>query len=112
MRLIQESYDTSTGFTDQYFYDDQTNKLTIRRLQDVEDTLAENVRIYNTHNGKENMRYKDSDGLHHVAHIPFAIIEKWLREDGFNWFRSTDKERRAKLNHPDNRKLLMRPGRL
>jgi hypothetical protein len=109
MRLIAKTYDPNTGFTEEAWYDDQTSKLTLRRLQDVEDTLAENRRLYNDH-GKTN--YADSDGLHHVAHIPFAIIEKWLREDGFNWYNSSDKERRAKLNHPDNRHLLVRPGKL
>ena len=111
MRKVQSHYDAATGFTDEYWYDDMTKKLTIRRLQDVEDTLNTNVMNFNSHVGKKPS-YSDSDGLHHVAHIPFAIIEKWLREDGFNWFQSTDAERRAKLNDRDNQKLLVRPGRL
>tara|TARA_R110000772_G_C13280516_1_gene437091 strand:+ start:1018 stop:1356 length:339 start_codon:yes stop_codon:yes gene_type:complete len=112
MRLVNKTYDGSTGFTDEYYYDDATNKLTIRRSQDVQDTLAENKRIYNSHTGKKPS-YSDSEGgAHHVAHIPFSIIEKWLREDGFNWYNSTDKERKAKLNHRDNRHLLVRPGKL
>ena len=111
MKKIRSTYDPRTGFTDEYWYDDATKKLTIRRLQDVEDTLAENQRIFNTHAGKKPS-YGDSDGLHHVAHIPFAIIEKWMREEGFDWYNSCDKDRKAKLNHPDNRHLLVRPGRL
>ena len=109
MRLIHETYDPRTGITEEAWYDDQTCKLTLRRLQDVEDTLAENRRLFNDHGRKH---YKDSNGLHHVAHIPFMIIEKWLREDGFDWYKSSDADRRKKLNHPDNRYLLVRPGKL
>jgi hypothetical protein len=59
-----------------------------------------------------NIGYADSEGgAHHVARIPFTIVEKW-RKEGFDWFKSTDKERRARLNDPDNRYLLVRPGRL
>lgn len=108
MRLLAKKYDPKTGITEEAWYDDQTNKLTLRRLQDVDDTLAENRRIYNDHGRKH---YKDSDGLHHVAHIPFMIIEKWMKQ-GFNWYNSSDAERKAKLNDPDNRHLLVRPGKL
>jgi len=108
LRLVRKRYDPVTGFTDEFWYDDHTRRVTIRRLQDVEATLARNRRVY-SQAGK--VGYGDSEGLHHVAHIPFSIIEKWLTE-GFNWYKSTDKERKAKLNHPDNRHLLVRPGKL
>ena len=108
MKLIAREYCPFTGITEEAYYDDATSKLTLRRLQDVEHTLAMNKAQFNEHNGG----YQDSDGLHQIAHIPFMIIEKWLREDGFNWFHSSDKERRSKLNSIDNRKLLVRPGKL
>lgn len=109
MRLVGSDYDPETKFTDEYWYDDATDKLTIRRLQDVEADLNNNKAQFNMHDG---IHYGDSKGFHKVATIPLAIIEKWLREEGFNWYNSTDKERRAKLNHPDNRFLLTRPGKL
>ena len=109
MRLLQRTYDPRTGFTEEAWYDDHTKRLTLRRLQDVEATLAKNRKIFNDH-GKTN--YSDSDGLHRVAHIPFAILEKWLREEGFDWYNSSHKERAAKLNHPDNQHLLVRPGKI
>lgn len=110
MKLISSEYDPRTGFTEEHWYNDTTNELTIRRLQDVEGTLDANVQAFNTHSGKG---YKDSQGgAHHVARIPLSVVEKWLREEGFDWFNSTDKERRARLNDPNNRKFLVRPGRL
>ena len=110
MKLIKSSYDPATGFTDEYWYDEMGKKLTIRRLQDVEDTFASNKMTFNSHTGKK-ATYADSDGLHHVARIPLVIIEKWMRE-GFNWYNSTDAERRKKLNDRDNSKVLVRPGKL
>ena len=111
MKLISSEYDPGTGFTEEAWYDDATKRLTLRRLQDVEATLADNKASFNLHAGKKPT-YGDSDGLHHVARIPFAVIEKWMREDGFNWYNSTDAERRAKLNNRDFKDFLVRPGKL
>lgn len=109
MNLIQEHYDPASGITDQYFYDDATNRLTIRRLQDVEAVLDDNKSNFNQHDG---IKYNDSKGLHQVATIPNILIEKWLREEGFNWYTATDSEKRKKLNDPDYRYLKVRPGKL
>lgn len=113
-QLVKREYDPETGITEEFWYaapkvKDGPGRVTIRRLQDVDDILDMNKMAYNTHGKKAN--YSDSNGNHHVATIPTILIEKWMRE-GFNWYESTDKERRAKLNDPDNRKLLVRPGRL
>lgn len=108
MRKIYESYEPETGITEQVFHDEMTKKTTIRRLQDVEGVIADNKKQFNLHGNKQ---YNDSDGLHKVATIPLMVIEKWIRE-GFNWYESTDAERRKKLNDPDNRYLLVRPGKL
>lgn len=113
MKLLKRDYDKFTGITEEYWFeeglDGKPGKLTIRRLQDVEYTLAMNKIQANEHSG---INYSDSKGLHKVATIPHIKLEQWLREDGFDWFNSTDKERRAKLNDRDNSKLLVRPGRL
>ena len=111
MQLLLREYDKFTGITEESWYNEIEGTLTLRRLQDVEHTLAMNKVMKNSHVGKK-ASYSDSDGLHHVARIPFMIVEKWLREDGFDWYNSTDKERRAKLNDADNGKLLVRPGKL
>lgn len=109
-KLIAKTYDQFTGMTEETWYDEAEGTVTLRRLQDVEHTLAMNKVMKNSHG---NVGYSDSKtGNHHVARIPFAIVEKWLREDGFDWFNSTDKERRSKLNDRDHQHLLVRPGRL
>jgi len=110
MKLIKRDYDSETGITEEFWYNEAEGKMTIRRLQDVEDQLDFNKDAFNSHSGID---YSDSKGgAHHVARIPLIILEKWKREEGFDWFNSTDKERRARLNDPDNRFLLVRPGRL
>ena len=110
-KLIAKDYDQFTGMTEETWYDEAEGTITLRRLQDVEHTLAMNKVMHNEHTAKKPT-YSDSTGLHQVARIPFAVVEKWLREDGFDWFNSTDKERKAKLNDRDNSKLLVRPGTL
>ena len=109
MHLIREEYDQTSGITDQYFYDDMTKKLTIRRLQDVKATLNDNKANFNQHDG---IKFNDSKGLHQVARIPHILIEKWLREEGFNWMTASDADKRKKLNDPDYRYLRVRPGKL
>jgi uncharacterized protein YodC (DUF2158 family) len=110
VKLLSSDYDKHTGMTEEHWYDESTKRLTIRRLQDVEGTLNDNREQYKS---QGNIGYGDSTGgAHKVATIPFVILEKWLREEGFDWFNSTDKERRARLNDPDNKFLLVRPGRL
>lgn len=111
MRLIAREYCQFTGITEEAYYNDATNQLTIRRLQDVEHTLAANKAQFNMHTGKKPS-YQGEQGAHHVARIPHMLIEKWQKEEGFDWFNSTDKERRARLNDRDNSKLLVRPGKL
>ena len=115
MRLIHEDYDPFTGITEQFFWEDPVvpdgpGKFKIRRLQDVDHILALNKIMYNEHSSKK-ANYNDSNGLHLVAQIPLILIEQWMSE-GFDWFNSTDAERKAKLNNRDNSKLLVRPGKL
>lgn len=113
MKLVKSDYDPFTGITEEFWYEETEgketpNKIHIKRFQDVEHTLAMNKVAYNGHN---KAAYGDSNGMHHVATIPTILIEQWMRE-GFNWYESTDAQRKAKLNDRDNSKLLVRPGRL
>jgi hypothetical protein len=109
MRLTASEYDPETGFTEEFWFDEQTGKVTINRIQDVEGTIEANRATYMG----ASKDYSDSKGgAHLVARIPLVIIEKWLREDGFDWFNSTDKERRAILNKAENKFLKVRPGTL
>lgn len=111
MKLIYETYDKFTGMTDRIFFQEGVNgekgTMTVQRLQDVEHILAMNkVQKNNSQKG-----YGDSNGFHKIASIPFIVIEQWFRE-GFDWYNSTDKERRAKLNSREYQHLLVREGKL
>jgi hypothetical protein len=115
MKLIARDYNPISGFTEEMWYQDPEiqggpGKVTIRRLQDVDHILAQNKIQHNLHSGKKPS-YTDSKGLHKVATVPFGLIEKWHSE-GFNWFQSTNAERKAKLNDREYGKLLVRPGKL
>lgn len=101
-----KQYDPETGFTTETWYDDQDKKIHVRRTQPVEYNYRQN-KIALAHSPRD---FHKDDGLYLKARIPNAIIEKWLIEDGFNWFNSTDAERRKKLNrHPE---LHVRKGQL
>jgi hypothetical protein len=112
-RLLRKDYEEFTGITEETWYDEDAGTITLRRYQDVEHILERNQIMFNEHTGKPKFNdIKGDTGMYHKARIPFMIIEKWLREDGFDWYKSSDAERRAKLNDGDNKKLLVRPGRL
>jgi hypothetical protein len=112
-RLIKSDYDPLTGFTEEFWYEEPVilggpGRVTIRRLQDVEGTLALNREQLNM----APKGYSDvKEGLYHKARIPLVKVEQWMRE-GFNWFEASDNEKRAKLNERDNSKLLVRSGKI
>lgn len=99
--LIKRTYDPHTRITEEFWYEEipgaVKNKIHIRRFQDVEGTLDLNKaqRNMDQHAGR---KFANTDGLFHAGRIPFAVIEKWMREDGFNWFTATTEEKRKKLN--------------
>lgn len=98
-------YDPHTGIREEMWYDDRDKKVHVRRTADVEHIFRDNqIAIANS----PRDFYKD-DGLYLKARIPNITIERWMRE-GFDWYKSTDSERRKKLNqHPE---LHMRAGKL
>lgn len=101
-------FNDSTGATEHYYYDHSSDKIIVRHVVDVEGIIDQNKREFNSHSGG----YGDSDGLHKIATIPLILIDKWKRENGFDWFNSTDKERRAWLDKPEHAFLKTRPGKL
>ena len=114
MQLVHRDYDPLTGITEETWFeegiDGKPDRITLRRLQDVDHILMANKIAFNSFMSKKPS-YTGSDGFHKVASIPSILIEKWIRE-GFNWFTATDSERRARLNDRDYQKLLTRPGKL
>lgn len=107
-KLVARDYDPTTGITEEFYHNEQEGTITIRRLQDVEGQLDQNKAMFNEHNG---IGYGDSNGAHLVARIPLVIVEQW-KEQGFDWFKSTDIERRRWLDKPENAFLKVRPGKL
>jgi len=114
MKKIAVEHDKITGIIEETWYDEATRKLTLKRYQDVEHTLALNRAMYNMHTGKKPS-FKDvgqDTGVYLKARIPLMIIEKWMREEGFNWYTASPRERAARLNSNEYQKLLTRPGKL
>ena len=112
MKLIAKEYNQFTGITEETWYDEVEGKLHLKRYQDVEHTLAMNRVMYNEHAGKKPKFQDVKQGFYHAARIPFSIIEKWRKEEGFDWYNSSRKEKRAKLNSNENQLLRVRPGKL
>lgn len=102
----QKHYDPQTGITEELWYDDGDKKIHVRRTANVEDVYRENKIILDS----SPKDFSQDKGIYHKARIPNIVIEKWLKEDGFDWYKSTDTDRRRKINqHPE---FHVRRGRL
>lgn len=112
-RLIATIPDDGNGFSAKYYWDDDRPKydrLHIVRTQFIDSILEENNEQFaDIHNQRSGF---GKSPLHHVAKIPLAQIEKWIHEEGFNWFQSSDAERRKKLSDPQYAKYRTRRSRL
>lgn len=114
MKKVASDYCEITGITEETWYDEANKKLTLRRFQDTEHTLAMNKVLFNEHASKKPT-FTDvgkDNGMYLKARIPFVIIEKWKNEEGFDWYKATPDERKRKLNSNEYQKLLTRPGKL
>jgi len=111
MKLVSRDYEPQTGITEEYWYDEMAGTITIKRFQDVEPILEANRIDFNSFSGKKP-KFNDVDGIYKVATIPNMLLEKWLREEGFNWQTASEKERAAKLNSNEYQLLRTRPGRI
>lgn len=82
--------------------------LTFERVQDVEAILDRNKQLANDGDG-----YSKSRELRRVASIPLVVIEKWLNEEGINFFDpNCEAVIRRKLNSQEYQYLRTAPGRL
>ena len=112
-QLIATIPDDGNGFSAKYYWDDdrpEYDRMHVVREQIVDTVLEHNREIQaDIHNHRSNFGNKP---LHHVAKIPLAQVEKWIAEEGFNWFHSTDAERRKKLNDPQYAKYRTRRSKL
>lgn len=105
---LYKETDPITLVTEEVFYDEETDELSFQRYQDAGVILDINQKLYNEHN---RANYADSKGMHLVAQIPLIMVEHW-KTQGFDWFNSTDNERRAWLDKPEHQMFKVRPGRL
>lgn len=96
------------GIMEDFYYDDENDKVHIQRVQDVEPIIKLNNEMYNM---QTSPNYSDSNGNHLVARIPLVMIEHW-KTLGFDWYQSTDNERRVWLDKPEHIMFKVRPGKL
>ena len=109
MRLVSREQNPFNGVTTEYWARND-GKVTVRKLQDVEPVLVNNVRQMNDHSSKS--RFGKQEGLgRKVASIPPAVVEK-LAAEGRNILTFTDKQMKDFLNDPEYSKLRTAPGRL
>lgn len=107
-RLVRRERDPISGTIEEFWYDDVTDRVTIHKVADIQDMTDA---VKEMHNRFTRPDYSDSNGQHLVARIPLIVIDLW-KEQGFDWFKSTDKERRAWLDKEENAVFKTRPGKL
>lgn len=108
LKLIKRERNLTQGGIEEFWFDDVTGKVVINKVADVEAITKMNKEM---HNSQTRPDYSKSDGAHLVARIPLIVIEMW-KEQGFDWFSTTDKERREWLDRPENAVFKTRPGKL
>lgn len=108
--LLWSETDPVTLITEKVYYDETLDALQFERTQDAGLILNTNKMQMNAHDSRPN--YSDSNGMHLAARIPMILVEQWKTQQGFDWFKSTDNERRAWLDKPEHAFLKVRPGKL
>jgi hypothetical protein len=112
MKLISSEYDEATRITLEYWMHPGGKKVTIRRVQDIEPILLNNVAEYNAKSSKSRIG-PECEGLgRKVASIPAILAEKWIQEGGINILTCPIEELKKLLNDPEYRKLRTTPGRI
>jgi hypothetical protein len=104
MKHFATDINSVTGAREDYFWDEQAQRMTIRNRHDVTDIVEGNKA---QQNNTIDSRY-GKEMLHHVADIPLALYMKWKKEEGVDVLDNTPgakKFLRRKLNDPDFRFL-------
>jgi len=104
MKHFKTETNPITGAREDYFWDENEQKLTVRKRHEIgsilEGNKAQANRTIDQRFGKEM--------LHKVADIPMAIVVKWKQELGVDVFSNDPwhkKRVRQLLNDPENRFL-------
>lgn len=87
----------------------RNGELVVKRTQDTDPIIDHNKARQADGVGGWKRNFKAT--RRYVAEIPNIVIEQWLRE-GFNIFQVSERELRAKLDHPDWAYLKTIPGRV
>lgn len=104
MRHFKTEFNPYTGAREDYYWDDNSETLTVRNRHEVGDILEGNKR---QQNASIDSRF-GNEMLHHVADIPMAVVVKWKQELGVDVFSNDPwhkKRVRQLLNDPDYRYL-------
>lgn len=99
--------DTSTGVSTAIKC--RNGQMLVKREQDVAPVLDHNKRLQANQVG--GWRRASRTCMRYLGEIPNIVIEQWLKE-GFNIFQVSERELRAKLDHPDWSYLKTIPGRI
>lgn len=108
-QLVRVERDPLTGAIEQFWYDHDTGRVHIVKSHDIESITKMVAEMRAQQSTRPD--YSNTDGQFLVARIPLVVIDLW-KEQGFDWFQSTDKERRAWLDKPENDVFKTRPGKL
>ena len=106
--LVSKDYDSFTGITEEFWFDDVANTVTIRRLMDVDDAAIAALKAREAN----PTHFRNDDGMYKSASIPQIVMENWKTEKGFDWFKSTSNEKKKWLNKPENAHWKLRKGKI
>lgn len=102
-------YDELSGIHSFHHYDHQTKMTTIESVQNVEPIIERNKELAKTDHQKIGIK----NCWWHTASVPNIIIEKWMREDGIDFFNKDHwKAIKRKLNDPEWAYLRTGRGKL
>jgi len=105
--LIAEDYDPDTGITERFYYDN--GKITIQRLQDIDEHAGI---VQSLRNNAPTNFSATTNGVYAAASVPAIEVERWKTEHGFDWFQTTDNEKRKWLNSDKASHWKMRDKKL
>lgn len=101
-------YNPLTGVYTWFDYEEATDTTILSTTQDVEPILERNKASAND----PSKPWRGED-MHHVASIPLAMVEKWLREDGIDVFNRDHWDAvKRKLNSAEYQYLRTSPTRI
>ena len=101
--------DPLTGIKSYHDYDHSTGVMHIQKVQDVEPILERNKALANTNHSELGRKRS----WWHCATVPNVVIEKWLSEEGINFYKKDHWPAvKRKLNDPEWRYLRTGSGKV